>query len=124
MASFTWVDWTSLWTDDLLARPQSCLETILNNLDEQQTSKILQQVFEYVTTTVRANSSRVINGLVSALSAVLPGPTLAIFFPVCRDRILSELSFGASSTRTTSTTITVSSDATLHWYMWVTATTT
>ena len=42
--------------------------------------------------------------------------TTVKLFPMCRQRILNELKAGASSTRTTTTSVPMASDAALHWW--------
>jgi proteasome activator subunit 4 len=50
------------------------------------------------------------------MSAANSDKVFAKLFPVAKQRILAELKAGASSTRTTTTSIPLASDAALHWW--------
>lgn len=99
---------------------QSVLHTcgaIFGALDEKLFDAALDQVAEYATTTTKSNAVDAVGELVKNLSAVNAAKTFEKFFPICRQRISSELRAGASSTRTTTTSIPRPSDAPLHWWM-------
>jgi proteasome activator subunit 4 len=87
------------------------------NIDPRLAEQVLQQVFDYVTTTIRPNSTSLVHSLISAIGVALPVQTMDKFFHVCKNRILLELENGASSTRTNTSTVAIPSDAALHWYL-------
>ncbi|KAK1232607.1 Proteasome activator BLM10 [Marasmius sp. AFHP31] len=72
-------------------------------------------VFEYASTNVRSNAVRAIHQLVECIANANPEKTLAKFLPFCERNIRIELENGASSLRTTSSSVPLPSDATLHW---------
>lgn len=78
-------------------------------------------VFDYASTNVRTNAVRAIHQLVECVANANPEKTLAMFLPFCTRNIRLELENGASSLRTTSSSLPIPSDATLHWSMfhWV-----
>lgn len=87
------------------------------NLSAATSEKIIDQIFDHVTTHVRSNSLRVIHGLVLSCSNANPAYTLKKFVPVCTQRISSELSHGAASRRTTNSTVPIASDVALQWHL-------
>jgi hypothetical protein len=93
------------------------MDSIIMNLSIAGTEKIIDKVFDHVTTTVRSNSLRVIGGLVLACSNANPAYTLKKFVPLCAERIESELSSGAGSRRTLNSTIPIASDVALQWHV-------
>jgi proteasome activator subunit 4 len=58
---------------------------------------------------------RAIHQLVECVANANPAKTLAKFFPFCEANIRLELENGASSLRTTSDSVPLPADATLHW---------
>jgi proteasome activator subunit 4 len=99
---------------------QSVLHTcgaIFGTLDDKLFDAALEQVVEYATTTTRSNAVDAVGELVKNLAAVNATKVFNRIFPICRQRILSELKSGASSIRTTTTSIQRPSDATLHWWL-------
>ncbi|ORY33092.1 putative membrane protein [Naematelia encephala] len=98
---------------------QSVLHTcggVFNALDDKLFDSVLEQVAEYVTTTTRANAVDVVGDLVRNLASSNAQKVFEKLFPIARQRILSELKTGASSLRTTTTSIPRASDASLHWW--------
>ncbi|BEI84863.1 hypothetical protein CcaverHIS002_0502640 [Cutaneotrichosporon cavernicola] len=98
---------------------QSVLHTcgaIFAALDDKLFDAALEQVVEYATTTTRSNAVDAVGELVKNLSAANATKVFERLFPICRQRIISELKAGASSTRTTTTSIPRPSDAPLHWW--------
>ncbi|KAJ4489583.1 hypothetical protein C8J55DRAFT_557490 [Lentinula edodes] len=85
------------------------------HLSEPLYDLVLKMVFDYASTNVRTNAVRAIHQLVECVANANPDKTLAIFFPFCAHKIRLELENGASSLRTTSSSIPIPSDATLHW---------
>lgn len=85
------------------------------HLSEPLFDLVLNQIYEYATTTVRPNAVRAIHQLVECVANANPAKTLARFVPFCDRVIRIELENGASSMRTTSTSTPLPSDATLHW---------
>lgn len=79
---------------------------------------VLNMVFDYASENVRSNAVRAIHQLVECVANADPVKTLAKFLPFCDRNIRNELEHGASSLRTTSSgSIPLPSDATLHWSM-------
>lgn len=85
-------------------------------LDDTLFEKTLNQVVEYATTTVRANAVDAVGDLARSLTTRDARKTWAKLFPIAKQRIMNELKSGASSTRTTTTSIPLASDAALHWW--------
>jgi proteasome activator subunit 4 len=78
---------------------------------------ILAQIYDYASNNVRANAVRAIHQLVECVANANPQKTLAKFFSFCEANIKIELENGASSLRTTSDSMPLPSDTTLHWSM-------
>ncbi|KAH7880399.1 uncharacterized protein C8R40DRAFT_1165366 [Lentinula edodes] len=85
------------------------------HLSEPLYDLVLKMVFDYASTNVRTNAVRAIHQLVECVANANPDKTLAMFFPFCAHKIRLELENGAGSLRTTSSSIPIPSDATLHW---------
>ncbi|KAL7421289.1 Proteasome activator BLM10 [Cryptotrichosporon argae] len=90
--------------------------SIFASLDDKLFDAAVDQIAEYAMTTTRANAVEAVGELVRNLATVNAAKTFARFFPLCKQRITSELQAGASSIRTTTTSIPRQSDATLHWW--------
>ncbi|KAK4685506.1 proteasome activator subunit 4, partial [Tremellales sp. Uapishka_1] len=86
-------------------------------LDDKLFDVALNQIYEYTTTTCQSSAVDAVGELIRNLTSANAAKTLAKFFPVCKSRIELELKNGASSTRTTTTSIPVASDADLHWWL-------
>ncbi|KAG1867785.1 hypothetical protein DFJ58DRAFT_859984 [Suillus subalutaceus] len=76
---------------------------------------VLNMIFDYASTNVRSNAVRAIHQLVECIANAHPQKTLAKFLPFCAANIRTEIEHGASSVRTTSPSLPLPSDATLHW---------
>ena len=74
-------------------------------------------VADYCSSTVSAPVVRVIGSLVSCFARHNPEKVLARLVKPCCAAIRAELQSGASSTRTTSTSLPFASDASLHWHL-------
>ncbi|KAK0473258.1 hypothetical protein IW261DRAFT_1553160 [Armillaria novae-zelandiae] len=85
------------------------------HLSEPLFDLVLNMVFDYASTNVRPNAVRAIHQLVECIANADPVKTLARFLPFCSRNIRTELENGASSLRTTSDSMPIPSDATLHW---------
>jgi proteasome activator subunit 4 len=90
---------------------------VFASLDDKLFDAALEQVAEYASSTCRANAVDAVGELVRNLASANAAKTFAKIFPLCRTKITSELKAGASSTRTTTTSIPVASDAALHWWL-------
>ncbi|KAK8843981.1 hypothetical protein IAR55_006774 [Kwoniella newhampshirensis] len=98
---------------------QSVLHTcggVFAALDEKLFDSVLDQIIEYTTTTCRANAVDAVGELVRNLASANAPKVFAKMFPICRQRIINELKSGASSMRTTTTSIPLPADAALHWW--------
>lgn len=93
----------------------SACTQICVHLSEPLYDLVLNMVFDYASTNVRANAVRAIHQLVECVANANPGKTLAKFLPFCSRNIRIELENGASSVRSTSSSSPLPSDATLHW---------
>jgi len=86
------------------------------HLSENLYDMVLKMIFDYASTNVRSNAVRAIHQLVECVANANPEKTLAKFFHFCVKNIRTELENGASSLRTTTTSsVSLPSDATLHW---------
>ncbi|KAJ7071321.1 hypothetical protein C8F01DRAFT_1216892 [Mycena amicta] len=92
-------------------------QTILAHLSEPLYDLVLNMVYEYISTHVRANAVRGIHLLIEALANAYPSKCMAKFFPLCERNIRIELENGASSLRTTASSSPLPSDGTLHWHL-------
>lgn len=101
----------------ILTTVNSLVESITVNLSQASQKRVIDQIFDHVTTTVRSNSLRVVNGLILSISNTCTVYVLEKFVPYCIQRIRNEISHGAGTKRTTTTTVPVPSDATLHWFL-------
>jgi proteasome activator subunit 4 len=86
-------------------------------LDDKLFDVALEQVVEYATTTCRANAVDLVGELIRTLAIAHPDKVFARIFPLAKQRITSELKAGASSIRTTTTSIPYPQDAALHWWI-------
>ena len=77
--------------------------------------KSFNKIAEYCATTVSATSVRVIGSLVGCFARADIKMVLKRLVPQCVANIRAEIANGASSTRTTSTSLPAPGDATLHW---------
>ncbi|PWN54156.1 hypothetical protein IE53DRAFT_24314 [Violaceomyces palustris] len=77
--------------------------------------RAFKMIADYCATTVSATSVRVIGSLVSCFGRADSRKVLERIVPMCSANIRAELAHGASSVRTTSTTLPLPSDAALHW---------
>nr|GAT49743.1 membrane protein [Mycena chlorophos] len=102
--------------DTVDAVGRACL-TIVAHLSEPLYQLVLNMVYDYVSTNVRANAVRGIHLLIEALANANPSKCMDKFFPLCESHIKIELENGASSLRTTAASTPLPSDATLHWYL-------
>lgn len=86
------------------------------HLSEPLYDMVLNMVFDYASGNVRTNAVRAIHSLVECVANANQAKTLAKFVPYCDRNIRAELEHGASSLRTTSSSsVPLPSDATLHW---------
>ncbi|KAJ7456675.1 hypothetical protein FB451DRAFT_613190 [Mycena latifolia] len=93
-------------------------QSICAHLSEPLYDLVLNMVYDYASTNVRANAVRGIHLLIEALANADPVKCLAKFFPLCARTIRIELEGGASSLRTSSSASSpIPSDATLHWHL-------
>ncbi|EIW66071.1 hypothetical protein TREMEDRAFT_35609 [Tremella mesenterica DSM 1558] len=98
---------------------QSVLHTcgnVFGALSPKLFDAALEQIFEYASTTCRPNAVGAVGDLVRNLAAIDAKKTMDKFLPMCHTRIINELKGGASSMRTTTTSIPLPSDAALHWW--------
>ncbi|KAF7319927.1 Membrane protein [Mycena kentingensis (nom. inval.)] len=92
-------------------------QTILAHLSAPLYDLVLNMVYEYISTHVRANAVRGIHLLIEALTKADPVKCMAKFFPLCENNIQIELENGASSQRTTAASTPLPSDGTLYWHL-------
>nr|XP_019009928.1 proteasome activator subunit 4 [Kwoniella pini CBS 10737]OCF48709.1 proteasome activator subunit 4 [Kwoniella pini CBS 10737] len=85
-------------------------------LDDKLFDAALDQIIEYATTTCRANAVDAVGELIRHLAFANTAKVFSRLFPICRQRIIHELKTGASSLRTTTTSIPLPADAGLHWW--------
>ncbi|TDL28808.1 ARM repeat-containing protein [Rickenella mellea] len=85
------------------------------HLSEPLYDLVLKMVFDYASSNVRSNAVRAVHQLVECVANANASKTLAKFMPFCVRNIRAEVENGASSVRTTSTSMPLPSDATLHW---------
>ncbi|KAL1919118.1 uncharacterized protein VTP21DRAFT_2500 [Calcarisporiella thermophila] len=76
----------------------------------------LRMIVGFVSSNVISNAIRAIGDICEAFTTPDPAKALRHFLPLCRSNIILELSHGAASMPTLSTTQAVHSDTTLHWY--------
>ncbi|KAG9039991.1 hypothetical protein FRB95_004463 [Tulasnella sp. JGI-2019a] len=106
-------------TEDTVVKSlNTALDVVCANLSDPLFEVVLNLVFDYATTNVRANGVRSIGNVITSLSRARPKATINKFLPFTIKQIEIEMAAGASSVRTTSnTSTTVPSDTTLHWNM-------
>jgi len=92
-------------------------DTVCSAMSDHFFDLTFRVVTEYCATTVNATAVRVIGALISCFARADSAKVLNRLVPLCADQIESELASGASSERTTSTSIPVASDAALHWHL-------
>lgn len=80
-------------------------------------AQLLDELLAYVRTTVSASGVKVIGSLVGCFARADSAAVLARVVPLCTARIENELAHGASSTRTTSTSVPLEQDTALHWHI-------
>ncbi|KAG8932798.1 hypothetical protein FRC01_012282 [Tulasnella sp. 417] len=96
------------------AAMEACSQ-ICSHLSEPLFDLVLDLVWNFATTTVRANAVRAVHQLVECVARANSAKTLKRFLPYAIQNIRSELDHGASSVRTTTYSHIEPSDATLHW---------
>ncbi|KAK7058314.1 Proteasome activator BLM10 [Paramarasmius palmivorus] len=101
--------------EGLLRSIKNMMDVVCLHLSDQLFDLVLKLVYDYGTTNAKANSVKAFGQLVACLARANPEKTIAKFFPFCLSQIEEELKHGASSVRTTSSHVAVSSDTTLHW---------
>ena len=92
-------------------------DTVCGALSPYLLEKTFKMVTDYCASTVSATSVRAIGSLVSCFARADSRLVLRKLVPLCSAGIKSELEHGASSIRTTSTSVPVASDAALHWHL-------
>lgn len=100
----------------VLICPQHTCGGVFASLDDKLFDHTLDQIAEYASTTCRANAVDAVGELVRNLASANAPKTFAKLFPICRQRIINELKAGASTVRSTTTSIPVAGDAALHWW--------
>lgn len=93
----------------------SACSQICVHLSDPLFDLVLNMIFDYASTNVRSNAVRAIHQLVECIANAHPEKTLFKFLPFCVANIRTEIEHGASSVRTTSPSLPLPSDATLHW---------
>lgn len=101
--------------EGVLRALKNLMDTVCLHLSDPLFDLVLKLVFEYGTSTARANVVKAFGQMVSSLARAQPQKTIDKFFPWCKAQIEEELKHGASSVRTTSTHVPIPSDTTLHW---------
>ena len=86
-------------------------------LGEEAFGRCLEIVLDYVRTTTAANGVKVIGSLVGCFARANSEKVLAQVVPMSCKRIEHELQHGASSIRTTSTSVPRAEDTALHWHI-------
>ncbi|KAF8328806.1 uncharacterized protein EI90DRAFT_3063646 [Cantharellus anzutake] len=103
--------------ETLLKSIRTTLDIMASHLSDPLFDLVLGIVYDYAITNARANSVRAFSNLVASLGKANPKKTLDKFWKHCTEQIKIELENGASSLRTTSTSLPIASDTTLHWYL-------
>jgi len=80
-------------------------------------ARCLDLVLDYARTTVAANAVKAMGSLIGCFARADPPRVLARVVPLACARIAQELEHGASSVRTTSTSLPRPSDTALHWHI-------
>ncbi|KAF8898414.1 hypothetical protein BD779DRAFT_1607229 [Infundibulicybe gibba] len=102
--------------ENVLKSIKSMMDIVSLHLSEPLFELVLNLVYDYGTTNAKSNAVRAFGQLVACLARVRPEKTMAKFLPFCASQIREELSHGASSVRTTSSSrAALPSDTTLHW---------
>lgn len=78
---------------------------------------VLNVLVEYVATTISGAAVKVIGSLIACFSRADPHKVLRRVAPICIARIKTEIEHGASSIRTTSTSVPRQQDTALHYYI-------
>lgn len=86
-------------------------------LGEDAYVRCLDLVLEYARTTVAANAVKAMGSLIGCFARADPARVLARVVPLACARMAQELEHGASSVRTTSTSLPRPSDTALHWHI-------
>ena len=105
----------SIRSETLLKSIRTTLDIVASHLSDPLFDLVLGIVYDYAITNARANSVRAFGNLVSSLAKANPRKTLDKFWKHCAQQIRIELENGASSLRTTSSSLPIASDTTLHW---------
>ncbi|WFD34224.1 Proteasome activator BLM10 [Malassezia cuniculi] len=92
-------------------------DVFCNALSPGMFDQALNILVEYVATTVSAAAVKVIGSLVACFARVDASKVLGRILRVCTSNIRTEIKHGASSVRTTSTSIPRPQDAALHYYI-------
>lgn len=92
-------------------------DSVCNSLSPELFDITFKIIFDYCSSTVSGHSVRVIGSLISCFARADSKKVLDKILPICSREIENELNMGASSNRTTNTSIPLASDASLHWWL-------
>lgn len=106
--------------EHLLAALGSMLDSVCAKLAPRLFDQALRLFYEYVAHSPRANCARAISYLTSCFARADSKKTMALFVPLCCRMIKQELSFGAASVPSTSTsTAPLNEDTAFQWYCYL-----
>lgn len=95
----------------------SATEAVVASLSPYLVQRAWDVVFRHVSETVSASSSRLMASVVGSCARANPSLILDKMIPLADSRLRAEISFGASSARTTSTHTASPGDAAYHWHL-------
>lgn len=92
-------------------------DVFCSSLSPSLFARTLDIVLEYCQTTISASGVKVVGSLIGCFARADSAAVLKRVVPMCCERIALELAHGASSTRTTSTSLPLAQDTALHWHI-------
>lgn len=95
----------------------SAVEAVVSSLSPYLLQRAWDVVYRHISETVSASSSRLMANVVGSFARAEAEMVLAKIIPLADSRLRSEIRFGASSTRTTSTSTAAPADAAFHWHL-------
>ena len=92
-------------------------DAFCSSLGEEAFLRCFDLVLDYVRTTTAANGVKVVGSLIGCFARANSSVVLQHIIPLSCERIKAELEHGASSIRTTTTSVPCPQDTTLHWHI-------
>lgn len=102
--------------EQLISMLVADLDFICRAMSDDLFEATLKRYFDYIASNARTNTVKPVGAMATCFARANPRKTFDLLFPYLARNIKYELANGASSVRTTSTSLPEGSDLMLHWY--------